>query len=91
MSMRFEHKNGLKIEIQGDYGEKEVGIYISDARGEIVCWVNEEWEAEPSLLAKIAEVICCGYEYGPGSLREQFSGQRGRRRVDAGRGIASER
>ena len=65
-------KKGLRIDITGDYGDDNVFIYFSDDASEIIMWAQEEWENEPSLLAKIGEVIVCGCLFGPDNLREQF-------------------
>lgn len=69
----YKTDKGLGIVVSGDYGDETVEIYFADDASEIVMWTQEEWVREPSLVAKIAEVICCGILHGPESLREQFN------------------
>jgi hypothetical protein len=50
----------------------EDGVYISDDRGEIVCWVLSEVEDDPSVAFVIANALKIGYEQGPQAVRDRI-------------------
>lgn len=45
------------------------GVYISDALGEIVCWVDDEWKEDPEVPLVIAAALKEGYEQGGDAMR----------------------
>jgi hypothetical protein len=55
----------LWIEI--DPGE---AVYIGDRHGEIVCWVDQEWEDDLMAVTAMAHAIVQALTEGPGALRE---------------------
>lgn len=65
-----DDKSSFYVEIDGEYGDETSGVYLYDIHGEIVSWVNEEWENEPSLVAKILHAVASGFTEGPDQLRQ---------------------
>jgi len=51
----------------------EGGIYISDDLGEIVCWVQDEWEEDPTIVPAICNAIKMFYLDGPAALRASIN------------------
>jgi hypothetical protein len=49
------------------------GVYISDALGEIVCWVRDEWLEDADVPAVIANALVLGYEQGGQALRQAIN------------------
>lgn len=57
------------VEIHGGYGDDEVDIVLTDDGQGLVMWTSDEWVAEPSLVAVIANAIRIGYEQGSDAIR----------------------
>lgn len=71
--------NGVRFEIQGEYGDNDGGgVYIYDhARDiEIVMWDMQEWKDEPSLVAVLMEAVDYanegGVEYVAGRFKPDY-------------------
>ncbi len=56
-------KTGNYIEIC-DYG-----IYIGDAKGEIVCWATDEVEEDPTVIGPIVQKVCYAHRMDGNDLR----------------------
>jgi hypothetical protein len=56
----------------------EGGIYLKDGDEEIVCWVRDEWEEDPTVVQAIANAIVMLYEKGPDALRRSIQPHRDR-------------
>lgn len=54
-----------------DVSEDEVRLM--DGEHEIVCWVKDEWEADPSIVPAIVNAIKILYERGPKELRDSIA------------------
>jgi hypothetical protein len=48
------------------------GVYLGDERGEIVCWVQDEWEQEPSLVPTIVHAAELLLTRGGNALRQRI-------------------
>lgn len=55
--------SGVGVEIDRD------AITISDMRGEIVHWIEDEWRADPETVYSIAHAIVIALTDGPQRLR----------------------
>lgn len=54
------------IEIEDDH------VTLSDKHGEIVHWVSDEWEEDPTVTISIANAINMYHNYGADALRERI-------------------
>jgi hypothetical protein len=66
--------NGVRIVVQGGYGDTEGGVYLYDnARNiEIVTWDMREWINEPSVALLLMEAIDYAQTYGVDGVAGRF-------------------
>lgn len=61
----------VDVDVVGEYGGTDgVGVYLHDELGEIVCWVDDEWIEDPTVVASIVRAVKMLYTEGGLALRK---------------------
>lgn len=53
-----------------DDNNRGSGIYLHDSKGEIVCWVDDEWIEDPSIVLTIVGAVQMGLTEGAAAMRK---------------------
>lgn len=64
--------SNAQIDIEGEYGIEDGGIYIYDDKGEVVMWDSSEWIEDPSLVYVIVNVVAEALSIGTKNIRERI-------------------
>ena len=66
-----EYDEFLEI-VPGVFVDPDQGVYIVDDIGEVVCWVDTEWQDDPSAVTATVNAVILATKYGSQAVRKNL-------------------